>query len=323
MQQSLASRLLLHPGDGSHCILAIMSASADSMLISSTCVCVCVFVALYLTSRSPRVQPEFSTLPSPPTPLNVWWGRWKEGKGRGGSCLESPQKPLMASQSYDSEKRQLVLVWVRVPVFPSCLSTCVSVLRDRCPAGPMTLRFVDFFHFFFFFLFAPEHLLYCLLWHYTFGSISCHITGEGCVAVWRSHITFIFVVVEQQQQQKQGSAALGLPSCVGFIWPLGEFWEVRTKSRPCVRSNNIPLQKICLALCLPPFANKLRLSSLPNLNFSVSSLSLKGENKVSVSGMNIWRRCFHQLETCVGNRCPKNWCFMLEIVLFWNVKQAK
>lgn len=182
MQQSLASRLLLHPGDGSHCILAIMSASADSMLISSTCVCVCVFVALYLTSRSPRVQPEFSTLPSPPTPLNVWWGRWKEGKGRGGSCLESPQKPLMASQSYDSEKRQLVLVWVRVPVFPSCLSTCVSVLRDRCPAGPMTLRFVDFFSLFFHFFFCPwtSALLSAVTLHFRLYFLPYHRWGMCC-----------------------------------------------------------------------------------------------------------------------------------------------
>lgn len=34
-------------------------------------------------------------------------------------------------------------------------------------------------------------------------------------------LLFIFVAGEQPQRKKQGSAALGLPSCLGFIWPLG------------------------------------------------------------------------------------------------------
>lgn len=155
------------------------------------CVCFCGTVShLPFTSSSTRVQYP----PSPPTPLNVWWGRWKEWKGRGGSCLESPQKPLMASQSYDSEKRQLVLVWVRVPVFPSCLSTCVSVLRDRCPAGPMTLRFVDFFFTFFSFFFLPLNICFIVCCDITLSALFLAISQVRDVLLFDDPILLLYLL---------------------------------------------------------------------------------------------------------------------------------
>lgn len=215
-------------------------------------------------------------------------GRRKEGKGRGGSCLESPQKPLMALQSYDSEKRQLVLVWVHVPVFPLCLFTWVSVHRDRCPAAPMTLRCADFFVSLFFLTLNICFIATLDLWLFFY----CRSTGEACVVLrdvcclTTPHYFYICCCRTATVAETGISCSLssGLHWFYLSSWGISNlfhcgirkkvffffffFYEVRKNSRP-VHSDNILLHIICLG-------HDWQTRTFTSWWFAFSSLSLKG-----------------------------------------------
>ena len=67
-----------------------------------------------------------------------------------------------------------------------CVLTCVftsrwsvhACMRDRCPLSD-DLEFCD--------VVAPERLFYSPPWHYSFSSVSCYYTVEGCVLFDKPH----------------------------------------------------------------------------------------------------------------------------------------
>ena len=172
--------------------------SKHTMRLHSGSRCICrntswperVCVALPVTFLSPRVQLEFTVSP---TSLNVCCGKESET----GVCVcvcvclcvftslpgVSPKATYMLTKLWLWGERQLVCVCVCVCahmcIYFSLKCACVhACMRDRCPLSD-DLEFCD--------VVAPERLFYSPPWHYSFSSVSCYYTVEGCVLFDKPH----------------------------------------------------------------------------------------------------------------------------------------
>lgn len=128
----------------------------------------CVWAPPSLTSVLPRVQPEFSR-PST-THLMCVWGRGGGGGEQNLSRLESPQKPLTDSQSYDSEEEQLACVCSSVRLDLSVVGLCGPATQVQrwsfCTVGALGCQ------------------CYCCPWRS--AQLLLH-TGEGRAEQWWTH----------------------------------------------------------------------------------------------------------------------------------------